>query len=83
VETWIVPTDKNWGFAGRIGDIRLWQQSRSPEASEELADMMIGFAYNEWETNARGELTDDGRTRSNFMGMNNMAVWINTAINNN
>ena len=64
------------GYAGtRFG----WQQSHSAEASEEYADMFLGWAYNRWETDVNGAFTPDGAARSNWTS-SNMAQWIALAI---
>jgi RHS repeat-associated protein len=64
------------GYAGpRFG----WQQSNSLAASEEFADMFLGWAYSRWETDVNGALTPDGVARSNWMN-SNMRQWIALAI---
>ena len=55
--------DSTWGFAGGRWE---WQRSSSGAASEEFADMYLGWVYGQWETN-RGVLTEDGYARESFM----------------
>ena len=54
---------ETWGFAGGRWE---WQRSSSGLASEEFADMYLGWVYNQWETNA-GVMTESGSMRSDFM----------------
>ncbi len=61
------PTNRELrGYAGRRFT---WQQSNELTASEEFADMFLGWAYNQWGPG------DAGRARSLWM-TTNMAGWI-------
>lgn len=55
--------DGTWGFAGGRWE---WQRSSSGLASEEFADMYLGWVYNQWEMEA-GSLSVAGQYRSDFM----------------
>ncbi len=46
----------NWGFAG---DMDVWQFSRDKGASEEFADMGVGWVFDEWAANADGDARRD------------------------
>lgn len=63
----------SFGFAGGRW---AWQRSSSGSASEEFADMYLGWAYNQWELNDTGGLSTDGQMRANFMN-NLMPIWLN------
>ncbi len=54
------------GFAGGRWE---WQRSSSGKASEEFADMYLGWVYGQWETmgTAGTPLTEAGSMRSDFM----------------
>ena len=58
-------SDRNstWGFAGGRWE---WQRSISGAASEEFADMFLGWVYNRWETEA-GSLSVAVRERAILM----------------
>jgi hypothetical protein len=56
-------SDSTWGFAGGRWE---WQRSSSGLASEEFADMYLGWVYNQWEMEA-GSLSVAGQHRSDFM----------------
>jgi len=61
------PNNAQW--RGYAGPRFTWQQSSDQSASEEFADMFLGWAYNQWERSAAGA------TRSQWM-TTNMAGWI-------
>ena len=42
-----------WGFAGGRWE---WQRSPSGDASEEFADMYLGWVYNQWEASPAGQM---------------------------
>lgn len=74
-------TIDSFGFAGDHTHPWMWQHSRDASANEEIADMMVGFAYNRWEVDTRtGLLSPEGQARSDFMATN-MPLWVNLAIN--
>ncbi len=54
---------ETFGFAGGRWE---WQRSPSGEASEEFADMFLGWVYGSWE-GSNGALSVDGQQRSDFM----------------
>ncbi len=56
-------SDSTWGFAGGRWE---WQRSSSGLASEEFADMYLGWVYGQWEMQG-GVMTRDGQHRSYFM----------------
>ncbi len=58
---------------GYAGEAFGWQQSISTGASEEFADMFLGWAYNRWGNNAAGG------ARSDWMSTN-MPTWTALAI---
>jgi len=65
--------DGKWGFAGpRWG----WQRSDQGRASEEFADMYLGWVYNEWETTVGGGWSKAGQMRADFMNTY-MSMWVN------
>lgn len=55
--------DSTWGFAGGRWE---WQRSSSGQASEEFADMYLGWVYGQWEMRG-GVMTRDGQQRADFM----------------
>lgn len=66
------------GFAGPFPG---WQQSKCTiDCNGEIfADMFIGWAYGQWETNPfTGALTNDATLKADFM-TTNMSVWIDSA----
>ena len=68
---------RNYGFAGpRFG----WQQSASTREGEILADMFIGWAYGQWQTQGDGRIHPAGQARETFMD-SHMKNWIALAIN--
>jgi hypothetical protein len=70
-----VPRDYLGGFAGeRFG----WQQSADESAGEEFADMFLGWTYNQWQREADGRMTVEGRMRSAFMS-EHMPYWASIA----
>ncbi|MCL4265813.1 MAG: RHS repeat-associated core domain-containing protein [Anaerolineae bacterium] len=60
-----------WGFAGGYGT---WQRSKQGRASEEFADMYLGWVYNQWEGND-GDWTIPGQYRADFMN-SLMPLWV-------
>ena len=58
-----IDRDSTWGFAGGRWE---WQRSSNGAASEEFADMYLGWVYNQWEMEA-GSLSVAGQQRSDFM----------------
>lgn len=58
--------DSTWGFAGGRWK---WQRSSSGLASEEFADMYLGWVYGQWETKAVGGWSDAGQMRADFMNL--------------
>jgi len=69
-------SDEKSGFAGPAYG---WQQSRVTSASEEFADMFIGWTYNTWQMDAStGGPAAAGRARSEWM-TTNMAEWLSPA----
>ena len=58
--------DSTWGVAGGRWE---WQRSSSGQASEEFADMYLGWVYGQWETlgGAGTPLTEFGSARASFM----------------
>ncbi len=65
------------GFAGGRWE---WQRTSSGLASEEFADMYLGWVYNQWETEAGG-LSVAGQRRSDFMSLV-MPYTVDLAIGN-
>lgn len=65
--------DGKWGFAGpRWG----WQRSDQGKTSEEFADMYLGWVYNQWEQNSRGDgWSPQGKMRADFMN-SLMPTWL-------
>ena len=62
-----------WGFAGpRWG----WQRSDQGRASEEFADMFLGWVYNQWEPDVDGGWSPAGQMRADFMN-SYMPFWLN------
>ncbi len=70
----MTPNDPNgtWGFAGRRWGMQRSDQGR---ASEEFADMYVGWVYNEWEPGRDG-WSEAGQMRADFMN-SNMSMWVN------
>jgi hypothetical protein len=68
-------TEGNDGFALGPG----WEQSSVEDSHEEFADMFLGWAYNEWETDpTTSGLTEAGQMRSEWMN-SHMLDWIKAA----
>lgn len=67
-----------WGFGS--GVIGPYQKSYSSHPAEEVADMGVGWTYNQWERNNAGTgWSIQGQARANFMG--NMAFWLSVKLN--
>lgn len=65
-----------WGFAGRRWG---WQRSDQGAASEEFADMFVGWVYNQWEPSGNGMgWSLAGQMRANYMDVM-MPLWVNSA----
>jgi hypothetical protein len=68
--------DGRWGFAGpRYG----WQRSDQGRASEEFADMYLGWVYNQWEPGVNGGWSGAGKMRASYMDFF-MPMWVNAAV---
>jgi hypothetical protein len=65
------------GFAGGQWE---WQRSGDGAASEEFADMFLGWVYNQWEMDDFGILTKNGYQRSSYMN-NFMPTYVDMAVN--
>lgn len=65
----LVNKDETWGFAGTRWS---WQLSASADANEELADMYVGWVYNQFEDSPLGQM------RADFMS-SNVPLWVNLA----
>jgi hypothetical protein len=63
--------DEHYGFAGPFPG---WQQSEAATSGEELADMVIGWVYSQWDMRD-GVLTPQAQARSAFMDRN-MPAWV-------
>ena len=68
----------NYGFYGPA-DQRPWQMHPTGSASEEFADMFIGWVYGKWE-GSPNNLTPDGLARMNWMNTY-IALTINLVSN--
>ncbi|MBP6471937.1 MAG: RHS repeat-associated core domain-containing protein [Chloroflexi bacterium] len=71
-------TDQSFGFGS--GVIGPYQKSYSSHPAEEVADMGIGWTFNQWERNTTGTgWSTQGQARANFMG--NMGFWLSVKLN--
>lgn len=69
----VMKTD-TWGYAGGRWE---WQRSSSGAASEEFADMFLGWVYGAWEMDYESStLSVDGQQRSDFMNTWMLVLWI-------
>jgi len=66
-------TEDNFGFGSTHQTPLLWQQSTDDAASEEFADMILGWSYGTWAPSAAG------LARQDFMAAH-MATWVNMAL---
>lgn len=76
-------TGANHGFASPQ-NVLTWQVAitQAGSATEEMADMFLGWTFNTWEPSNSGrwpsQISDDGRLRSQFMDKY-MPMWVNKA----
>jgi|GEM_PF-5471916 len=69
-------TDRNfhYGFASSLNE-RVWVQNPSNLPTEVFADQFLGWVCNKWEIDSKGNLTDAGAARSDWM-IKNMTEWL-------
>ena len=66
-------------FDNKVNGSRYWQQSYDMAASEQFADMFIGWVYGQWQLDDYGNMTPQGIAMSNFMN-GNIPAWLNLVV---